>query len=100
MYESRKKKRIIDKCLFVLASHQCTKADALFQDHFNTFETFLLNIPQHGLYNFSATDNRESTLLSVIVENGIDVRLNRNFFFLLLIRISPSSPHSATSCQL
>lgn len=58
--------------VFECATHQCTRADAAFQDHFNTFETFLLPIPQHGLYNFSATDDRNSNLISIIVENGID----------------------------
>jgi hypothetical protein len=51
----------------------------MFRGHFDTCETFLLNIPQHGLYNFSYSDNPDNALTSVIVENGVDVRINSSY---------------------
>jgi hypothetical protein len=66
--------RKLNNIILFLALHDCGKMDPAFRHHFHTCETFILNIPQHGLYNFSYTDNRDSNLISVIVENGIDVR--------------------------
>lgn len=67
------------KCLeklffFLIASHKCSKVDQVFRHYFHKCELFILNIPQHGLYNFACTENRDNDLLSVIIENGIDVR--------------------------
>jgi hypothetical protein len=62
--------------------HKCTKVETFFRHHFHTCETFLLNIPQHGLYNISYSDNRDNILLSVIIENGIDVRKYFTYLFI------------------
>jgi hypothetical protein len=54
--------------------HKCIKVEPFFRHHFHTCEAFLLNIPQHGLYNFAYSDNRDDVVLSVIVENKTNVR--------------------------
>lgn len=70
-----------------LASHHCVKVEPFFRQHFHTFETFLLRIPQHGLYSFAYSDNRDDVLLNVIVENTEDVS-ERDLFSSLLFSSS------------
>ncbi|CAF1552169.1 unnamed protein product, partial [Rotaria sordida] len=48
--------------------HKCVKVEPFFRHHFHTCEAFIFNIPQHGLYNFSYSDNRDDVVLSVIVQ--------------------------------
>ena len=60
--------------------HHCVKVEPFFRHHFHTCESFLLEIPQHGLYTFAYSDNRDDVLLSVIVENTIAVREKTHFF--------------------
>ena len=60
--------------LSILAMHHCVKVEPFFRHHFHNCEAFLLEIPQHGLYTFAYSDNREDVLLNVIVENTITVR--------------------------
>jgi hypothetical protein len=64
--------------------HKCRKIEPFFHYHFHTCETFLINIPQYGLYNFSYSDNPDNALISVVVENAIQVRttLNDRLFFI------------------
>jgi len=56
--------------------HNCVKVEPFFRHYFHTCEAFLFDIPQHGLYNFAYSDNRDDVVLSVIVENTIAVRKN------------------------
>ena len=56
-----------------LATHHCVKVEPYFRHHFHNFETFLLTIPQHGLFSFAYSENRDDVLLNVIVENTMDV---------------------------
>ncbi|CAF4832449.1 unnamed protein product [Rotaria sp. Silwood1] len=58
--------------VFECALHKCIKVEPLFRQHFYTCETYILHIPQHGLYNFAYSDNQDSSLLSIIVENDVD----------------------------
>ncbi len=62
--------------------HNCRKIEPFFHYHFHTCETFLINISQYGLYNFAYSDNPDTALISVIVENAIEVRtiLNDRLF--------------------
>jgi hypothetical protein len=64
----------LDSFNIFLAMHKCIKIEPFFRHHFHTCETFLLNIPQHGLYNFAYSNNPDNALISLIVENGINVR--------------------------
>jgi hypothetical protein len=64
--------------------HKCVKVEPFFRHHFHTCESFLLNIPEHGLYNFAYSDNRDDVVLSVIVEKTIAVRTNSSYFNHLL----------------
>jgi hypothetical protein len=59
--------------------HNCVKVEPFFRHHFHTCEAFLIDIPQHGLYNFAYSDNRDDVVLSVIVENNITVRKKKFF---------------------
>jgi hypothetical protein len=61
--------------------HKCAKVEPFFRHHFHTCEAFLLNIPQHGLYTFAYSDNRDDVVLSVIVENKTNVRKENLFLF-------------------
>jgi len=67
-----------------LAMHKCVKVEPFFRHHFHTCESFVLNIPEHGLYNFAYSDNRDDVVLSVIVEKTIAVRINSLYFNNLL----------------
>jgi len=67
-----------------LAMHKCVKIEPFFRHYFHTCEAFLLNIPQHGLYNFAYSDNRDDVVLSVIVEATIAVRKKKSFFILII----------------
>ncbi|CAF1275038.1 unnamed protein product [Rotaria magnacalcarata] len=58
--------------VFDCALHKCSKIEQIFRHYFHTCEIYLLNIPQHGLYNFAYSDKPEKSLISVIVENGVD----------------------------
>ncbi|UJR33950.1 hypothetical protein I4U23_021368 [Adineta vaga] len=58
--------------VFNCASHKCLRADPIFQRYLYTCETLLLNIPQHGLYNFVYSEDQNTPLISIIVENDID----------------------------
>ncbi|CAM4854988.1 unnamed protein product [Rotaria socialis] len=58
--------------VFDCALHKCNKIEQIFRQYFHTCEIYLLNIPQHGLYNFAYSDKPEKSLISVIVENGVD----------------------------
>ncbi|CAF3704714.1 unnamed protein product [Rotaria sp. Silwood1] len=57
--------------IFDCSMHKCVKVEPFFRHHFHTCEAFIINIPQHGLYNFAYSDNRDDVVLSVIVENSI-----------------------------
>ncbi|CAF3224711.1 unnamed protein product [Rotaria sp. Silwood2] len=57
--------------IFNCSMHKCDKVEPFFRHHFHTCEAFILNISQHGLYNFSYSDNRDDVVLSVVVENTI-----------------------------
>ncbi len=59
--------------------HKCRKIEPFFRRYFHTCETFVLNIPRHGLYNFAYSNNPDNVLISLIVENGIHVRINLNY---------------------
>lgn len=62
------------KFFFVyLADHRCSKTDLTLRFFLHTCGTFVLNVPKHGLYNFNSSHDIDKPLLSVIVENGIDV---------------------------
>ena len=65
--------------------HKCLKVEPFFRHHFHTCEAFLLNIPQHGLYNFAYSDNRDDVVLGVIVENKTNVRKLLSFYSTPLI---------------
>ncbi|CAF1236326.1 unnamed protein product, partial [Adineta ricciae] len=54
--------------VFKCAAHKCVRADAVIQRYLYTCETLLLNIPQHGLYNFAYSEDPNVPLLSIIVE--------------------------------
>ncbi|CAF0725929.1 unnamed protein product [Rotaria sordida] len=58
--------------IFDCAIHKCTKVETVFRHHFYTCEAYLLNIPQHGLYNFAYSDKKDNALISIIVENNVD----------------------------
>ncbi|CAF3616975.1 unnamed protein product [Adineta steineri] len=58
--------------IFDCSMHKCVKVEPFFRSYFHTCETFLLHIPQHGLYSFAYCDNRDDVVLSVIVENSIN----------------------------
>ncbi|CAF0883109.1 unnamed protein product [Adineta steineri] len=58
--------------VFNCATHKCTKVEQTLQRHFHTCETLIFNIPQHGVYNFAHSKNRDAPLISIVVENGID----------------------------
>lgn len=68
-----------------LAMHKCVKIEPFFRHYFHTCEAFLLHIPQHGLYNFAYSENRDDVVLSAIVENTITVRSQEKNFLLILI---------------
>ncbi|CAF0920401.1 unnamed protein product [Adineta ricciae] len=57
--------------IFDCSMHKCVKVEPFFRYYFHTCETFLLQIPQHGLYSFAYNDNRHDVLLNVIVERTI-----------------------------
>jgi hypothetical protein len=60
--------------------HKCVKVEPFFRQYFHTCEAFLLNIPQHGLYNFAYSDSHDDVILSVIVENTSTVRRKKTLF--------------------
>ncbi len=69
------------KLKIVLAMHTCVKAEPFFRHYFHTCETFLFHIPQHGLYSFAYSDNRDDVVLNVIVERSIHVRKSISSYF-------------------
>lgn len=77
---------LLSDILFI-AMHHCVKVEPFFRHHFHTCEAFLMEIPQHGLYTFAYSDNRDDVLLSVIVENTIAVRdkTHLSFSFLFFV---------------
>ncbi|CAF4125790.1 unnamed protein product [Adineta steineri] len=56
--------------MFHCRAHQCTRIEPFFRRYFHSCETFLLNIPQYGFYNFAYSDNPHYPLISLIVKNG------------------------------
>jgi len=65
--------------------HKCVKIEPFFRNYFHTCEAFLLDIPQHGLYNFAYSENRDDVVLSVIVEKTISVRKTKRSLFILIV---------------
>ncbi|CAF4237631.1 unnamed protein product [Rotaria socialis] len=57
--------------IFDCSMHKCVKVEPFFRQYFHTCEAFVLNIPQHGLYNFAYSDSRDDVLLSTIVESTV-----------------------------
>ncbi|CAF0736434.1 unnamed protein product [Didymodactylos carnosus] len=69
--------------VFDCVHHKCQRVEPLFRQHFFNYETFLMNIPAHGLYNFKYSTSSDEELISVVVENAIDnhrVRYNADGF--------------------
>lgn len=54
--------------------HKCKQTELLFYRAFHACEAFILNIPQHGLYNFAYGNTYDTVLISLIVEKAIQVR--------------------------
>ncbi|CAF1154189.1 unnamed protein product [Adineta ricciae] len=57
---------------FQCHTHKCRNIVPAFSRYFDTCETFLYNIPQYGLYNFTCSKDMNTVLISLIIENAIE----------------------------